>query len=212
MMVAARHAYPARLGAQQVTAAAESANAAVKGSSGGEGGNSELLCGRNALYILMRLRQIDVTFPGVSAVLPLGDHGCSLYGLTIAARNLGMEAEAVEMAPARAESITVPFIAHLKPTPAYGAVSGHYVVVVPTSTGSVILIDGTTGQAETCQIAELRRRGWTGYALVPAGAGSGIRGQLLQCIILIVAGALTGQAMSRSRRLRYGPRGNGNPT
>lgn len=126
-----------------------------------EGGGGTLVCGSNALYMLLRLYDIQVDQEQLAATVPVNNNGTSLAELREAAASLGLEATVRRCSLDELRGhVQSPFLAHL------AMVSQHYVVVIDVSDDSVTLLDGTTGKLETLKRSWVEER-WSGYVLLP---------------------------------------------
>jgi hypothetical protein len=118
-------------------------------------------CGRQCLYVLLRLHGINVTEREIDRFLPVGERGTSMYDLQQCARYFGLETEVVELSPEELEKAPLPAIVHLGPTKE----EGHYLVLVHVLEPKFPrFIDGTRGSFSWAR-AEFARS-WSGYALV----------------------------------------------
>jgi ABC-type bacteriocin/lantibiotic exporter with double-glycine peptidase domain len=128
------------------------------------------VCGRNCVYALLKLMGRPTASTSVDAVVPVGDTGTNLQELQSALVQLEM--------PANVLRGDLPWLS--RRTPAICLLRsqigdsvqdanfmGHYVVVarMPATSGTIELIDGTSGKWQSMSIAEFRNL-WTGYAVI----------------------------------------------
>jgi hypothetical protein len=128
-----------------------------------------MVCGPNALYLLLRLDGLPVTYRDVVRELGSDDKPMSIVELRDAAARLGLSTRIRHCTLEDLDRCTVPFIAHSKSD--FGSVPdpdrqvGHFLVVLKVD-DMIHLIDGTTGE-----VREYPRRifmnYWTGHLLEP---------------------------------------------
>lgn len=118
-------------------------------------------CGPAALATLLRtLGGEPPTVDSIAVLAGTGARGTTFAGLGRAARLLGLESDLVRVAPAAKDSLDTPLIAWVE--------EGHFVTVVPDSSGSVLVLDPQTGPYRIG--VEALRGFWSGEALVPRPA------------------------------------------
>lgn len=118
-------------------------------------------CGPAALATLLRTLGGDPpTLDSIAALAGTGARGTSFAGLARAARTLGLESELVRVDPAAKDRLESPLIAWVE--------EGHFVTVVPDSSGSVLVLDPQVGPYRIG--LEALFRFWSGEALIPRPA------------------------------------------
>ncbi len=119
-------------------------------------------CGKQCLYVLLRLHGINATEREIERLLPVGEDGTSMYDLQQCAGHFGLETDVVELSPEDLDKVPLPAIVHLGPTKE----EGHYLVLVHVLEPKFPrFIDGTRGSFSWAR-ADFARS-WSGYALVP---------------------------------------------
>ena len=130
-------------------------------------------CGPNSLYILLRLCGRNVSYDSVLAELPLGEDGCSLHDLSVAARRLGVESEVRKVSLDDLRSIRPPYIVHLT-APANSshetpANKDHFTIIARSDLNDQFYgVDPGNGTAVYWSRAFLARN-FSGYVLIPSG-------------------------------------------
>jgi len=144
-------------------------------------------CGPSALFVLLRLKNKDVTLDDVTKRVPVDSTlGCSMLALREAADAVGLPSEVRFVKPEALSKLTFPYILHgqlgLK------AKTGHFLVIVgrnPT-TGSYAVVDPVYDQfgwwTEKATLS-----GYSGYVLIPTESSLKSHQELAAC----VASALT---------------------
>ncbi len=140
---------------------------------------SPMPCGRNGLYMLLRLLGRDVSYVEIQRNVPAGPHGTSLLELCDGALRSGVKLAVYRSDPANVDAVrNTPSLALLferhrqkQENGAGTALLGHYVVMGTGcgdgGAGTVAVIDGEYGDRESFsdeQFASI----WTGYCLAPA--------------------------------------------
>ena len=120
-------------------------------------------CGRNCVYITLRLLQTDVAYGDVQGELPERQEGHSLLELRQAASKFGVKMQIVKGPPEILTNCSLPVIAHWEEEE---KVTGHYVVVIACTSEEVRYIDGTTAMIGTMPMVDFQTK-WTGYLLIP---------------------------------------------
>jgi hypothetical protein len=125
--------------------------------------HAQSVCGRNALYIYLRLQACPVSYDQVAREVQIDERGTSLQALHNAARRLGFAAQVRRLTMEELANSSLPVIAHLGRSVVTGD-TGHYIVVLRVEEDGVTFLDGTTG--ETIRYARDRfPNHWTGYVL-----------------------------------------------
>ena len=136
------------------------------------------LCGRNALFLLLRASGRDTRLDQVSRITPVGVRGTSLTQLQTSAEALGFPCDMIrtEFDQLKRMSQAFPSIVLMRgggivPAGPSGYESGHYMLLVnySPSDGTVQLREGSYGRPAIYSEARFREK-WSGYALVPRPA------------------------------------------
>jgi ABC-type bacteriocin/lantibiotic exporter with double-glycine peptidase domain len=122
----------------------------------------ERRCGVNAIFALLRVSRVDVSYGDVLDAVPVEDLGSSLESMRAVAQERGLECDVVRATPDQLASIPLPFIAHFD----YGGQSGHYVVLIQRYGDRWVFIDGASGLEYSMYHGDLINR-WSGVLLVP---------------------------------------------
>jgi hypothetical protein len=177
----------------------------------GIGARAELVCGRNSLYLLLKLLDRPVTFAQVEAAVPVGPHGTNMLQLRNAALDLGLaDAGVYRCSFDDLVGCPKPLIAHLtlplNPAEAGAAEAGHYVVVLSADQEHVTYLDGSFGTTRVSGTGQFRKR-WSGHVLLPAGSpgGSWVGWGTLAVPCLVVPLGLGYWRLRRSRRAGPAP-------
>lgn len=118
-------------------------------------------CGRDCLYVMLRLHGINVTRKEVDRNVPVGELGSSMYELQKGLLHFGLKADVLKLTPDSLATISLPAVIHLGLTPQ----EGHYWVLLNLDEPKYPkCIDGSVGLFN-CSKGELVRS-WSGYALV----------------------------------------------
>lgn len=130
-------------------------------------------CGRNALYMHLRLTGRQPDYDAVTRATPIGPQGTSLLELRDAARRLGVDAAAVTMTREQLIAAPKPVVVYFQQSPFTTQdelPTGHYVVVVGTTDTQVQSLDGSTGRLRTNTWHRFETR-WNGYVLTENSGG-----------------------------------------
>jgi hypothetical protein len=127
-----------------------------------------VICGPNALYMLLRAHGRSVLAECFFSEVEPGDHGLSLAELRDASKNYGLPAEARRCTYRELiDGCRLPLVALLRPAIGIDHRGpGHYVLVVNADSEGVTLIDGTTAEQTYC-VRDRFSRDWTGYVVMP---------------------------------------------
>lgn len=127
-----------------------------------------VLCGPNALYMLLKAHDQSVSADVFFREVAPGDQGLSLAELRNACSRYGLPAEVRHCTYEQLVcACPLPLVALLhRPCETAGRSAGHYVLVVDASPVGVTLIDGTRGEQERYS-REVFCRNWKGYVVVP---------------------------------------------
>jgi ABC-type bacteriocin/lantibiotic exporter with double-glycine peptidase domain len=147
------------------------------------------ICGRNALYMLLRLNGIDCSLDEVSRVTPVGLAGTTLTELKQTAAHFRLPCDMIKTDIETLErSKAYPCIVlteggGLIPDANGNPIPGHYWVLTEFSpTGDTLaVIDGTYGLPGRYTRKRFRER-WTGFALVPRRDRSDRIGWAVTCL------------------------------
>jgi ABC-type bacteriocin/lantibiotic exporter with double-glycine peptidase domain len=139
------------------------------------------VCGRNALYALLRMHFVSRSFDDVKRVTLIAVAGTTLTELRDASLNLGLPCDMVRTDVAslrqsgRLPCIVLTSSGGLIPGAHGESVAGHYFILLDFSDKSdeVHLMDGTYGVPMTFT-REHFQNVWTGAALLPRPAGVGM--------------------------------------
>jgi len=147
------------------------------------GVTSEVMCGPNGLYLMLRLYGIPVT-GGVTRYAPSHPHGMSLLELRNAFADFGLP---VEIREYTVDDLCKRFRSPLLALTNYflGG-TDHYVVIVAADSDSVCYIDPTTARVRTKSPEELSRS-WRGYVIVPCHQNGN---RMLAGAVLVVSALL----------------------
>lgn len=119
-------------------------------------------CAVNTLFLMFKLAGRPVDYSEIEARLPVTDAGSNLADVRRCAESLGLRCKIVKASPESLPRLPLPAIAHMEEE---RAVTGHYVLVVATSTESIESIDGTSAAMTVSSMGDFRKR-WTGHLLV----------------------------------------------
>ena len=124
-------------------------------------------CGPLSLYVLMRLKECDMSLQDVKKQVPFqSDLGCSLADLARGADSLGFPTEIRFVKPQDLSKVSFPFILHTAGSLEKG--TGHFLVVVDYSSEKKAyeVIDTTFGTyGEVTEVALLEN--FSGFVLIP---------------------------------------------
>ena len=136
--------------------------------------SSRNTCGRQSLYMFVRLLGHDVPYAEIERNVPVGLKGSSLLELQEAGRRLGIELSIYKCDPTCVESVRdTPCIVliraeYRKENGKKVMLQGHYVVTKPVSrvgnAGQVNIIDGSLGYRQQLSDEDFASV-WTGYYL-----------------------------------------------
>ena len=129
---------------------------------------SGLRCGPNALFMLLRLCNIDVEYSEVRDAMPLRDNGTSLQQIMETASRFGLQTVARRnVSPEDLKQNVLPVILHVESAP--GRIDekarDHFVVVTHEREGDYFYGIDTTNLTLTRYSVEAMARNMTGYAL-----------------------------------------------
>lgn len=135
---------------------------------------SERLCGRNGLFMYLRLLGHERPYSEVEQCVPVGHGGTSLLELRNAADDLGVSLAVYKREPCRSEVEHLPpCIALLRTNPPLGgsevtSLRGHYILVERSyheeGETYVEIVDGLCGIREAVSVEDFANI-WTGYYL-----------------------------------------------
>jgi hypothetical protein len=153
-------------------------------------------CGRNVIYMLLKLQGVKPAYSDVESRIPIRESGSRLTEMRDCARSLGLGCKIVRASPDVWESLRLPAIAH---TEERGQDTGHYVLVVKKTPDAIVSIDGTTGNLSELSTAEFNEL-WTGYLLVAEGDSS--RRGLYGAALAVGLGAVALTALVRRKDVK----------
>lgn len=157
-----------------------------------------VICGPNALYMLLRAHGRPVLADGFFREIQPGVQGLSLAELRDASTRYGLPAE-VRCCTYKEliSGCTFPLVALLQPGQGMDHhSSGHYVLVLDADLEGVTLVDGTSGEQDYLPRAGFCRS-WKGYIVVPAMVQSS---WLLLLVSMVPGWLLVGWLVLRSTR------------
>jgi peptidase C39-like protein len=136
-----------------------------------------MVCGPNALYMLLKLCGRPVTYEQVAHELGSDNKITTMVELRDAAARLGLPTRVRRCTLENLDKCVLPFIAYTKTD--YGTLAdgriGHYWVVLKVDPDRIEFIDGTCGEIASGQRSRFAAY-WTGYLLEPStGGGPGTR-------------------------------------
>lgn len=151
-----------------------------------------VLCGPNALFVLLRLRGFNVSREQVMRLVPITKTGSSLADLSSAASKLGLKHQVRKVSQSELFQLPPPFLVHedIRSTDPDVSDSGHFFVIVRFNDhGQIGIIDGVSG---TYQFVEKARfdRSFSGYVLLPDLKFLGLPTQWVWGAIYVLAGAI----------------------
>lgn len=154
-------------------------------------------CGANALYVFLRLYNVDCSLDEVRQEVPLTEQGASMLDLKAAAGRHGTRTAVISTPPTGLVE-RLPAIARMA---SEGRTEeGHYVVVTRADDELVDLIDGATGVSSKVARATFDRE-FSGYALVANGITSrSILNKLNVSLLALCGFGITGCVILGLRR------------
>ncbi|WP_254053785.1 cysteine peptidase family C39 domain-containing protein [Singulisphaera sp. GP187] len=155
-----------------------------------------ILCGPNALFVLLRLRGLDVTRDQVTRLVPITKTGSSLADLSKAASALGLRHEVRKVSQSELFRLSPPFLVHedIRSTDPEVSDSGHFFVVVRFNDhGQVGIIDGVSGNYQFVEKARFDRS-FSGYVLMPEMNFFGVPTQWAWGMIYVLAAVVAIQS------------------
>ncbi len=174
---------------------------AVNAKAAGPEETTKLDCGANALFILLHLEEMPVTYDNLESVLPpRAPEGYSMLELTAAASSLGLCLEGVRFGKGD-KALNRPAIVFLQ-----DAKGGHFAVLRPVgTTGTMVQV---IDPSRAPWIADYERvfaaRSWTSRVLIPLAPWPVRHARhllfALACGTLTAAGLLLWSRSSRPRR------------
>lgn len=161
-------------------------------------------CGPNSLFVLLRLRGVDVSLEAVTSHFKAVDsRGCSLHDLQTSAADCGMQSDVSFISARDLSRVQPPFIAHLAHSDRQPH-GGHFLTVFEyrSSEDDFGIIDGTSG-VHSYIAADSLHRSFSGYVLVPQNRTvAHLRRLSLWCITAAMVAILVAVLSQRaSRRL-----------
>ncbi len=123
-------------------------------------------CGPNAVYMLLRMLQMDCTYQQVSNQIPVSQDGASLLDMRDALNKLGCPSRVAKATPSQLSTISLPAIAHVETG---SQTTGHYVLITQVGEKFVRVIDGSTAVSTNMTMSEFQAK-WTGFLLVKVDA------------------------------------------
>ncbi len=153
-------------------------------------------CGINALYMMLRLRGLNVDYRTVDSLLPVARDGTGLADLRRCSDSLGLRTVIVKATPRDLRGVLLPAIAHAEEE---GKGTGHYVVLTAASTDGLEMIDGTTAIVSVVPWEKFEKT-WTGYLLVPSDAMPGGYSGMVCAAVVVLLAALALRRVLGSRR------------
>lgn len=148
-------------------------------------------CGVNAVYILLRVCDVNVALQSIESEIAMTRAGASVAELARVCSTAGLPVAALRIDRKQIRRVRPPYIAHLN-RPTGGQESGHYVVVVSCRRDAVSAIDGTTGERVSWTPAAFQRT-WTGIVVAPRPGMhtlGGVNGARLGMVLICVGCAL----------------------
>jgi ABC-type bacteriocin/lantibiotic exporter with double-glycine peptidase domain len=119
-------------------------------------------CGANAVFIALRLNDVDANYERVMQRLPINERGTTLREMRDGLASFGLDAQVVRATPDSLQHCPLPVIAHFEEQKEAG---GHYRVIIQVRPDGVLAIDGTSANTGWIDIKEFREH-WTGYLLI----------------------------------------------
>jgi ABC-type bacteriocin/lantibiotic exporter with double-glycine peptidase domain len=157
-----------------------------------------VICGANALYMLLKAHGQPVSASPFFREVNPGDQGLSLVEVRDTSTRYGLPAEVrrctYEQLVGGCRLPLIAFVQSSLETADCG--TGHYVLVVDADSEGITLVDGTSGE-QKLYLRDAFCRNWKGYVVVP------VRGQpdwLLLLTISFVVWMLVGWFILRSNR------------
>jgi hypothetical protein len=135
-----------------------------------------VLCGPNALYVLLRLCDFGVDRERVMKLVPITPTGSSLADLSRAATALGLSHEVRKVSPSELFRLPPPFLVHedIRSNDPEVRDSGHFFVIVRfKDNGQIGIIDGVSGVYQFVEAARFDRS-FSGYVMIPRAKFLGI--------------------------------------
>ncbi|AGA28038.1 cysteine peptidase family C39 domain-containing protein [Singulisphaera acidiphila] len=148
-----------------------------------------ILCGPNALFVLLRLRGFNVARDQVTRLIPITKTGSSLADLSKAASALGLKHQVRKVSQSELFRLSPPFLVHedIRSTDPEVRDSGHFFVTVRfNDQGQVGIIDGVSGNYQFIEKARFDRS-FSGYVLVPEMNFFGVPTQWAWGMIYVLA-------------------------
>lgn len=148
-------------------------------------------CGINATYVLLRLKDVDVSYTEILKGLKTDGNGTRLGDMRDYCVSHDVRLAIAKKTPDEITAIEMPIIAHLEPQTG----NGHYVVVLSIKDRIVELVDGTSGAVQVMPYAEFLSQ-WTGYVMVTTSTSDykqavGIAAATLGVLLIVSASLLS---------------------
>jgi len=122
-------------------------------------------CGRNSLYMLLRMHGCPVGLDQLKQNVDIAAAGSSMLHLRDAARQLRVPTKICKLTLDELVECPKPVIAHLNEHPTYPSGTGHYVVVLAADKKRIDLIDGSFG-ARGKYLTDSFQKYWSGHILI----------------------------------------------
>lgn len=126
---------------------------------------SDLICGPNSIYLLLRMRGVDVSWEALRATLSSQSGPMSLQEVRDACHHFGLAVEVMHLSRADLVTCNLPIIALFPPVGT--ATVGHYVVITTIRDGTATFVDGTTAKTQNLPFEQFIEQ-WSTYAVVPS--------------------------------------------
>jgi len=157
-----------------------------------------LLCGQQAVYLLLRLLDIPVDYDQLLSYAPAQQGGTSLLELKQLCQRLGLEAEVRRCSKEEIRKLELPVIAHVRL--GLNAKQGHYVVFTRRLDADRLeVIDPTAARIKVYRIDRLDNV-WQGYLLVPTRQRLGRTALSVAALSFLLA--VIGALLFRKRQLK----------
>ncbi len=124
------------------------------------------LCGRNCLYMLLRLYGRQVSYDEVAASLYIGPMGSNVLEMRDVAARYGLALQIYKSSIERFTGLGHPVIALMDRTTHNGSVHGHFVIVLGYERDKVWFLDGISPARYWYRRSEFERN-WSGTFLEP---------------------------------------------
>jgi len=133
-----------------------------------------LVCGRNGLFVLLRLYNCNIKFQDILREVPVSSKGTSLLDLKNSSYRLGVRARVCRLTLAQAMSCTRPFLAYFE-VKGLSNQTGHFIVVADydPKRDAFLTLDGETGSRYWLESSKFETR-WTGHVLISQSTGNGV--------------------------------------